>query len=106
MRRSIGVAAFVVALVAMVCVDCFNAPNADGWTDLGRAPHLAAMVRKAPSALAAPRTTRALRVGMSASMQLAVALALLGVLETLGFRYLQPDPQPLLRSRGPPVLVT
>jgi hypothetical protein len=32
----------VVALAALVFVDCFNASGSLGWSDLGRAPHLAA----------------------------------------------------------------
>jgi hypothetical protein len=36
----------VVGLIALVFVDCFNASHSVGWSDLGRAPHLAAMATK------------------------------------------------------------
>ncbi len=39
----------VVALAALVFVDCFNASGSLGWSDLGRAPHLAATTAR-PSA--------------------------------------------------------
>ena len=32
----------LVAVAALVFVDCFNASGSVGWSDLGRAPHLAA----------------------------------------------------------------
>ena len=49
---------FLVALVALVCVDCFNAPASPGWNDLRGAPHLAATVQHATGARSPSSATR------------------------------------------------
>jgi len=43
-RRS-RIAVALLALTALVCIDCLNIIQSEAWTDLSRAPHLAAVSR-------------------------------------------------------------
>ena len=107
-RTGIRVAYFTLALVALVFVDCFNATHSSGWTDLGKAPHLAATIRQAPPQSAeTPSTPTPFRSLRPPPRAFALALfVFMGVVLDLTRRRVRSRSSPPVLGRSPPALLS
>ena len=103
--RSI-VAAALLALVALVCIDALDLIQSDAWADLGRASHVAGITR---AATGAPKPAQRTSPNTTAAFMAAVAVLLVGAccVDEIGSRRAVPRPsghhlRPPLRA--PPAL--
>jgi len=103
-RRSI--AAALLALLALVCIDALDLIQSDAWADLGRASHVAGITR---AATGAPKPAQRTSPNPTAAFMAAAAVLLVGgrCVDEIGPRRAVPRPQghhlrPPLRA--PPAL--
>jgi hypothetical protein len=98
--------ALVLAVIAVLAIDCFNATQSTSWIDLGEAPHLAAThaARPAPA-----RLTRISGTGVTVTPQrlwLVPLLAALGLGLVAEVGVTSSEHHRLPPRRGPPRLRT
>src|SRR4051794_30816133 len=92
-----------VALSALLCVDCFNVTNSRGWSDLSRAPHLAAIAQTTSSASTRTAAATSPVAAMLPSTIFVLALlVLLGAVGRAPERLRGSGPSPPRPGRSPP----